>query len=64
MTPGVCDFKNALPYMGALVTAAEQNGTHVRIIVENANMNGLENRVGLKIMQDELARRGLNDIVH
>jgi phosphatidylserine/phosphatidylglycerophosphate/cardiolipin synthase-like enzyme len=61
--PGVCDFKNALPYMDALVSAAEQNGIRVRVIVENANMNGLENRVGLKILQDELAKRGISDLV-
>ncbi len=61
--PGVCDFTNALPYMVALVDAAEQNGTHIRIIVENANSNGLENRVGIQILQDELERRGISDRV-
>jgi phosphatidylserine/phosphatidylglycerophosphate/cardiolipin synthase-like enzyme len=35
----------------------------VRVIIENANMNGLENRVGIDILEDELARRGLGDTV-
>jgi phosphatidylserine/phosphatidylglycerophosphate/cardiolipin synthase-like enzyme len=33
------------------------------VIVENANSNGLENRVGIDMLQKELASRGLSDLV-
>ena len=49
--------------MKALVDAVEQNHTQVRVIVENANSNGLENRIGLKFLHDELSRRGLSEYV-
>ena len=64
IAPGTCTFdENALPWMKALVNAVEQNHTHVRVIVENANANGLENRIGLKLLNDELTRRGLSEFV-
>ena len=63
VSPGVCNFENSLSYMRALLDAAKQNGTQIRVIVENANMNGMENRVGLKILQDELDRLGISDRV-
>lgn len=63
VSPGVCNFQNSLSYMRALLYAAKQNGTQIRVIVENANMNGMENRVGLKILQDELDRLEISDRV-
>jgi phosphatidylserine/phosphatidylglycerophosphate/cardiolipin synthase-like enzyme len=63
VSPGTCTYANALPWMQALVQSVEQNHTQVRVMVENANMNGLENRVGIAILQQELARRGLSDYV-
>ena len=60
--PSVCTFENSLPYMQSLVDAIEQNGAHVRILVEKENMNGMENQVGVKILQDELNRRGSGGI--
>jgi phosphatidylserine/phosphatidylglycerophosphate/cardiolipin synthase-like enzyme/MFS family permease len=63
VSPGTCTYANALPWMRALVQSVEQNHTRVRVMVENANMNGLENRVGIAILQQELARRGLSDYV-
>jgi len=64
IAPGVCTFdENALPWMKALVDAVEQNHTQVRVIVENANSNGIENRIGLKLLNEELSRRGLSEFV-
>jgi phosphatidylserine/phosphatidylglycerophosphate/cardiolipin synthase-like enzyme len=63
IAPDTCTFDNALPWMTAIVAAIEKNQVQVRVIVENANMNGLENRVGLDILEKELDRRGLNDLV-
>jgi phosphatidylserine/phosphatidylglycerophosphate/cardiolipin synthase-like enzyme/MFS family permease len=63
VSPGTCTYANALPWMQAIVQSVEQNRTRVRVMVENANMNGLENRVGISILQQELDRRGLSDYV-
>jgi phosphatidylserine/phosphatidylglycerophosphate/cardiolipin synthase-like enzyme len=63
VSPGTCTYANTLPWMQAIVQSVEQNHTRVRVMVENANMNGLENRVGIAILQQELARRGLSDFV-
>jgi len=35
----------------------------VRVIVENTNSNGLENRIGGQVLLDELARRGYDGYV-
>jgi phosphatidylserine/phosphatidylglycerophosphate/cardiolipin synthase-like enzyme len=59
--PDACTFKQALPWMESLVEAIETNQVYVRAIVENANSNGLENRVGIDIFEKELARRGLSE---
>jgi cardiolipin synthase len=64
VAPGVCTFEeNALPWMKSMVDAIEQNHIRVRVIVENANSNGIENRIGYGLLQDELTRRGLNEYV-
>ena len=47
--------------MQSLVDAIEQNGAYVRVLVEKENMNGMENQVGVQILQEELDRRGLED---
>jgi phosphatidylserine/phosphatidylglycerophosphate/cardiolipin synthase-like enzyme len=63
--PDLCTFDDALPYMKAMVEAVEKNHVHVRVIMENSNSNGLENRVGGTILMEELERRepGLSDLV-
>jgi len=61
--PDVCTFDNALPWMNALVETVQNNNTRVRVIMENSNSNGLENRVGGTILMDELERLGLEDLV-
>lgn len=43
----LCTYDNALPWMEAIMAAVEQNQIKVRVIVENANSNGLENRVAI-----------------
>jgi phosphatidylserine/phosphatidylglycerophosphate/cardiolipin synthase-like enzyme len=64
IAPDTCTYdNNALPWMKALTRAVEQNQVNVRVIVENANMNGLENRVGIQMLYDELDRLGLSDLV-
>jgi phosphatidylserine/phosphatidylglycerophosphate/cardiolipin synthase-like enzyme len=57
--PGLCDIDDALPWMDSIVKAVETNGVKVRVIVENTNSNGLENRVGGMVLMEELESRGL-----
>jgi phosphatidylserine/phosphatidylglycerophosphate/cardiolipin synthase-like enzyme len=61
--PDFCTFDNALPWMNAMVEGIKNNNTHVRVIMENTNSNGLENRVGGTILMNELKRLGLEDRV-
>ncbi len=59
--PDVCTIDNALPWMNAMLDAVENNGVYLRVIMENTNSNGLENRVAVQVLKDELERRGLSD---
>ena len=49
--------------MDAIVEAIEQNQVPVRVVVENANSNGLENRVAVLVLFEELESRGLDGFV-
>jgi phosphatidylserine/phosphatidylglycerophosphate/cardiolipin synthase-like enzyme len=61
--PDYCTFEDALPWMEAMVDSLQANGTRMRVIMENANSNGLENRVSGQVLMDELTRLGLEDLV-
>lgn len=50
--------KLAPPYMHALVTAIVENDVKVRAVVEKTAMNGFENRLGIRWLQNELAKHG------
>ena len=52
-----------MPYMDAILEALQNNQTHVRVIMENANSYGLENRVTASILYPELVRLGLDHLV-
>ncbi|NHZ72801.1 MAG: hypothetical protein GWP17_06930, partial [Aquificales bacterium] len=56
----VCTFEEALPYMDGLVTAAE-NGAQVRILIKGEPVDGIESMVAVDILDEELAKRGLED---
>jgi phosphatidylserine/phosphatidylglycerophosphate/cardiolipin synthase-like enzyme len=49
--------------MAALVDTVEQNGVKTRVMVTDVNMNGMENRAAIEVMQAELTRRGVSDLV-
>jgi phosphatidylserine/phosphatidylglycerophosphate/cardiolipin synthase-like enzyme len=59
----VCTFDNALPWMTAMVNTVEQKQVKVRLLLENGGVKGLENQVAIQVFQDELAKRGLEDLV-
>jgi phosphatidylserine/phosphatidylglycerophosphate/cardiolipin synthase-like enzyme len=61
--PDFCTFDDALPWMVSMVEGIKNNNTHVRVIMENTNSNGLENRVAGTVLMDELTRLGLEDQV-
>jgi phosphatidylserine/phosphatidylglycerophosphate/cardiolipin synthase-like enzyme len=61
--PDICTFDNALEWMRALVDTVEQQHIPVRILVTDVNMNGIENAVAIRVLREELARRGLEDYV-
>jgi hypothetical protein len=64
IAPDTCTFDdNALPWMKAVLEAVEKNHVKVRVIVENANSNGLENRVGIDMLYQKLDSLGLSDLV-
>jgi phosphatidylserine/phosphatidylglycerophosphate/cardiolipin synthase-like enzyme len=63
VAPGFCTIEDSMPYIDAILEAAEKNQTHVRVIMENANSYGLENRVTAMVLYPELVRRGLDHLV-
>jgi hypothetical protein len=63
LAPGFCTLDDSMPYLESILEAVEANHTHVRVIMENANSYGLENRVTAMVIYPELARRGLDDLV-
>ena len=58
-----CTFDDALPWMNAMMNAVEQNQVKVRVIVENTNSNGIENRIAIDVLEKELLSRSLEDLV-
>jgi phosphatidylserine/phosphatidylglycerophosphate/cardiolipin synthase-like enzyme len=63
LAPGFCSLADSMPYIDAILEAVEKNNTHERVIMENANSYGLENRVTAMVIYPELVRRGLEDQV-
>jgi phosphatidylserine/phosphatidylglycerophosphate/cardiolipin synthase-like enzyme len=59
----LCNFDNALQWMNAIMDAVEQNQVKVRVIVEQSNSNGMENRIAVDVFEKELAKSGLDDLV-
>jgi hypothetical protein len=63
LAPGFCTIDDSMPYIDSILEAVENNNTHVRVIMENANSYGLENRVTAMVLYPELVRLGLADQV-
>jgi hypothetical protein len=61
LVPTLCNYDNTLPYLHSIVDTMQQNGTHVRIIVEGSAGNGAENLPNIQILYNEAASRGLQD---
>ncbi|MFV1858581.1 MAG: phospholipase D family protein, partial [Anaerolineales bacterium] len=54
----VCDFGQALPYMEALMDAAE-NGAKLRIVLTPYPIQNVENVIAMEIFNKEAAERGI-----
>jgi hypothetical protein len=63
LAPGFCTIEDSMPYIDSILEAVKNNNTHVRVIMENANSYGLENRVTAMVLYPELVRLGLADRV-
>jgi len=63
LAPGFCTLEDSMPYLESILEAVKENGTHVRVIMENANSYGLENRVTAMVLYPELVKHGLEDQV-
>ena len=63
LAPGFCTIEDSMQYIDSILEAVENNNTHVRVIMENANSYGLENRVTAMLLYPELVRLGLEDRV-
>ena len=63
IAPGFCTIDDSMPYIDSILQSVENNNVHVRVIMENANSYGLENRVTAMVLYPELVRRGLEDRV-
>jgi phosphatidylserine/phosphatidylglycerophosphate/cardiolipin synthase-like enzyme len=61
LVPTLCNYDNTLPYLHSIVDAMEQNGAHVRVMVEGSAGNGAENLPNIQILYNEAAKRGLQD---
>ena len=59
----VCTTDQVLPYMNAILDAAENHGAHVRILIKGAPIDGVESGVHLVVLQEELNKRGIGDQV-
>jgi phosphatidylserine/phosphatidylglycerophosphate/cardiolipin synthase-like enzyme len=61
LAPGFCTIEDSMPYTDSILEAVKNNDTYVRVIMENANSYGLENRVTAMVLYPELVRLGLAD---
>jgi hypothetical protein len=61
VAPGFCTLEDSMPYIDSILYAMENNGAKVRVMMENANSYGLENRVTAMVLYPEVVKRGLED---
>ncbi|MFN2233893.1 MAG: hypothetical protein ACK2U1_06655, partial [Anaerolineales bacterium] len=59
----VCDFRDALVYMQAMMDAIETNNVQTRVLVKPGVIEGVESDIAVKAFRDALELRGLSDLV-
>ncbi|MFN2151247.1 MAG: phospholipase D-like domain-containing protein, partial [Anaerolineales bacterium] len=58
----VCDFRDALVYMQAMMEAIEANHVKTRVLIKPGVIEGVESNVAVKAFRDALEARGLSDL--
>jgi phosphatidylserine/phosphatidylglycerophosphate/cardiolipin synthase-like enzyme len=56
-----CTMEHAPKYMQALLKAIEENETQARVLIFYDGIQALENEVALRVLEEELEKRGLAD---
>jgi phosphatidylserine/phosphatidylglycerophosphate/cardiolipin synthase-like enzyme len=59
----VCTTAQLLPYVEAMLDAAENNGAQIRVMIKSAPIDGVESGVHLAVLKDALEKRGISDQV-
>jgi phosphatidylserine/phosphatidylglycerophosphate/cardiolipin synthase-like enzyme len=59
----VCDFRDALIYMQAMMDAIETNNVQTRVLVKPGVIEGVESDIAVKAFRDALELRGLSHLV-
>jgi phosphatidylserine/phosphatidylglycerophosphate/cardiolipin synthase-like enzyme len=59
----VCDFRDALSYMEAMMEAIETHQTKTRVLIKTGPIEAVESNIAVKAFRDALAAKGLSDLV-
>jgi phosphatidylserine/phosphatidylglycerophosphate/cardiolipin synthase-like enzyme len=59
----VCRFDNALPYMSNWIDTIEEKGVKARVLLGVIPIQGVENTVAVRMLENEIDERGLNDLI-
>ncbi len=59
----ICDFRDALSYMQAMMDAIEANNVQTRVLIKPGVIEGVESNIAIKAFWDALEARGLSHLV-
>jgi len=59
----VCDFRDALSYMQAIMDAIETNNVKVRVLIKPGPIEAVESNIAVDAFRKELEKRGLSHLV-
>jgi phosphatidylserine/phosphatidylglycerophosphate/cardiolipin synthase-like enzyme len=59
----VCNFNDHTDPLGGIMQAVDDNNVHVRVLVKESPVDGIENKIAIDVLQKELIARGLSDLV-
>jgi len=59
----VCDFRDALSYMQAMMEAIETNHVKTRVLIKPGPIEAVESNVAVEAFREALAEKGLSDLV-
>jgi phosphatidylserine/phosphatidylglycerophosphate/cardiolipin synthase-like enzyme len=59
----VCDFRDALSYMQAMMEAIKANNVKTRVLIKPGPIEAVESNIAVEAFRDELAAQGLSHLV-